>query len=405
MTRAERVDVTVVGAGAAGIGIGVALSKLECEFVIVDREKIGASFRRWPEEMRFITPSFPSNSFGLVDLNAVSPYTSPAYTVERQQPSGEEYADYLEAVADLHELPVETGVTVTDVRPAGARAVDGDESTTRAADGGDHELEDGFVLETSDGPIESDFVVWAGGQFGRPRRDVFPGSDLCVHTSEVESWTDHANAASTSEFFVVGGYESGIDAAVGLVEAGCSVRVVDRGAPWLERDPDPSEVLAPYTMERLESIVDTDRLEVAGGMTVEEVRRDADGCFEVSARPVGGSEFSRRSYTTPTRPLLATGFEPNLGPVEAYFPREDGAIELTERDESPTAPGLFLAGPEVTHNGVKFCFIYKFRSRFPVVAETIGNRLGIDTDALEEYREQNMFLEDLSCCKTEMCDC
>ncbi|MHC3437714.1 NAD(P)/FAD-dependent oxidoreductase [Natrialbaceae archaeon A-gly3] len=396
MSPPERVDVAVIGAGAAGIGIGVALSKLDLEFAILEREAIGESFRNWPEEMRFITPSFPSNSFGIVDLNAVSPYTSPGYTLECQQPSGEEYADYLEAVAELHELPVFTGVTVTDVSPLEADSVDG--QATRAVDGGH-----GFVLETSEGTVESDFLIWAGGQFGNPRRDVFPGSDLCVHSSAVDSWADHAAGASTDDFFVIGGYESGIDAAVGLVEAGASVRVIDRGAPWLDRDPDPSNVLAPYTMERLEAAADTDRLEVAGGMTVDAVSRTDDGSFEIRASAVRGP--GERTYTTPTRPILATGFEPNLGPVEELFPREEGVIELTDRDESPSVPGLFLAGPDVTHNGIKFCFIYKFRARFPVVAETIGDRLGVDTDPLEEYREQNMYLEDVSCCEPEMCDC
>ena len=401
MSTPRSVDVTVVGGGAAGIGIGVALSKLDCEFVVLERDEIGASFRQWPEEMRFITPSFPSNSFGIVDLNAVSPYTSPAYTLERQQPSGEEYAEYLEAVADLHELPVETGVTVTNVRPITEGATSADQPTTRAADGG--EAGAGFVVETSEGAVESEFLIWAGGQFNAPKRGGFPGTDLCLHASEVDSWADHAAAASSDDFFVVGGYESGIDAAVGLVEAGSSVRVIDRGAPWLDRDPDPSEVLAPYTMERLEAVADTDRLEVAGGMTVEEVSRDEDGCFAIRASAVGRPD--ERTYTTPTRPILATGFEPHLGPVEQFFPREEGNVQLTDRDESPSVPGLFLVGPDVTHNGVKFCFIYKFRARFPVVAETIGDRLGVDTDSLEAYREQNMFLEDLSCCETAMCDC
>ena len=63
MTRPEFTDVVVVGAGAAGIGTGVALSRLDLEILILERDEIGASFRRWPDEMRFITPSFPSNSF------------------------------------------------------------------------------------------------------------------------------------------------------------------------------------------------------------------------------------------------------------------------------------------------------------------------------------------------------
>ena len=447
MTVPREVDVAVVGAGAAGIGTGVALSMLDLETVLLEREEIGASFRRWPDEMRFITPSFPSNSFGLTDLNAITPKTSPAVTLDREHPTGDEYADYLEAVADFHVLPVETGVEVTGLRSrttAGSMEATGRDPTIPAVDGGtvldaeagsgldddaeaesgldgdaddavngestvvrDRTSDGGFVLETSGGTVHCEYVVWATGQFGSPRRDVFPGADSCIHTSQVRSWADHASRSNTDDFLIVGGYESGIDAAVALVEAGCRVRVLDSGEPWATRGPDPSEVLSPYTLERLESVADTNRLHVEGGAVVDEVRRD-DGCFEIRARATDGYELDEGespTYTVPTRPILATGFEPSLGPVPEHFPREEGVIQLTDRDESPTTPGLFLAGPDVTHNGVKFCFIYKFRSRFPIVAETVGDRLGVDTEPLDVFREQNMYLEDLSCCEPEMCDC
>jgi len=405
----EQTDVTVVGAGAAGIGIGVALSMLDINVRILEREEIGASFRRWPDEMRFITPSFPSNSFGLTDLNAVTPDTSPAFTLDCEHPSGDEYADYLESVAEFYELPVETGVAVTGIQPR----ADSPAAMTAAADGGTAVAEssdEGFMIETTDGPLSTEHVVWAAGHFGNPRADVVDGSEHCRHTSTVDSWQEHVESSPTNEFLVIGGYESGIDAAVGLHEAGASVQVVDRGWPWAERHPDPSEVLSPYTLERLDTIAESDRLSVDGGTVVERVSR-TEG-FRVDVRPADRetppfveSTAVPNSYTVPTRPLLATGFEPTFGPVEPLFSVTDGAVELTDRDESTETPGLFLAGPDVVHNGVMFCFIYKFRARFPVVAAEIGNRLGVDTDALEVYREQNMFLDDLSCCETDMCDC
>ena len=57
------VDVVVVGAGAAGIGCAVSLTRafgLDASRVrLLERsDAIGASFRAWPEEMRFISPSF-----------------------------------------------------------------------------------------------------------------------------------------------------------------------------------------------------------------------------------------------------------------------------------------------------------------------------------------------------------
>ena len=85
---------------------------------------------------------------------------------------------------------------------------------------------------------------------------------------------------------------------------------------------------------------------------------------------------------------------------------EDGEPIVTEEaDESTLVPGLFLSGPIVQHRGVNFCFIYKFRQRFAVVADAIAQRLGMDTtEAVEARRTAGMYLDDLSCC-VESCAC
>ena len=77
-----------------------------------------------------------------------------------------------------------------------------------------------------------------------------------------------------------------------------------------------------------------------------------------------------------------------------------GSPLLNEHDESTKTPGLFLAGPAVRHGELSFCFVYKFRQRFGVVADAIARQLGRETDqAVEACRKMNMFLDDLSCCK------
>jgi hypothetical protein len=51
-----------------------------------------------------------------------------------------------------------------------------------------------------------------------------------------------------------------------------------------------------------------------------------------------------------------------------------------------------------------FCFIYKYRQRFAVVAKSIATSLGLPADGLEMYRQWGMYLDDLSCCGQE-CVC
>jgi glycine/D-amino acid oxidase-like deaminating enzyme len=69
-TKNPKFDVVIVGAGAAGVGCGVVLKDLGIEnFVILERHQVGASFSFWPQEMRFITPSFPSHGGANLSLN------------------------------------------------------------------------------------------------------------------------------------------------------------------------------------------------------------------------------------------------------------------------------------------------------------------------------------------------
>ena len=79
----------------------------------------------------------------------------------------------------------------------------------------------------------------------------------------------------------------------------------------------------------------------------------------------------------------------------------DSAPLLNEYDESTKTPGLFLVGPAVRHQELSFCFVYKFRQRFGVVADAIARGLGYRTAAaVEECRDMNMFLDDFSCCQS-----
>jgi putative flavoprotein involved in K+ transport len=372
--RARSFDIVIVGAGAAGLGFGVTLRHLGIEdFVILDRAAVGASFLRWPQQMRFITPSFNSNQFGTLDLNAVCLHTSPAYSVGAEHPTGEEYAGYLRGVAKHFDLPVETAVDVLSVTPKALRK--------------------GFRVETSGGDIHARFVVWAGGEMQYPRTNGFHGAELCLHNSKVTSWDD----LSGDERCIIGGSESGVDAAVALAAAGRQAVVFDRQEPWAQNGPDPSQLLSPFTKARLNSAVDSGRVTLRGGCTVIGVRRKSDG-YQLA---LDNGEV----VDCAERPILASGFDGSASLIRSLFEwREDGFPLLSENDESTLAKGLFLVGPQVRQDDVIFCSIYKFRQRFAVVANQIARRLRVSVKPLEAYRRYGMYLDDLSCCGDD-CAC
>ncbi len=365
-------DVAIVGAGAAGVGAAVALRHAGIEnFVVLDRHTVGASFASWPAETRFITPSYPTNSIGMLDLNSIAIGTSPAFSLEVEHPTGEEYAIYLRAVAHFFELPVRQDTDVMQIAKVG----------------------DGFRIDTADENLQARHVIWAAGEFQYPLLNGFVGSQLCRHTATIASYGE----LDGDDFIVVGGYESGVDVAYHLACRDKRVRLFDKDCPWEEESSDPSVALSPFTLERMREDWFVEQVELFPHTPIESVTR-VDDMYEVTARD--GHRFETR-----VPPLWAGGFEGSHKLVADLFERrDDGFPLLSEHDESTIVPGVFLCGPAVRHDNSVFCFIYKYRQRFAVVAKAIATSLGLPAEDLEEYRNWGMYLDDLSYCGEE-CVC
>ena len=365
-------DVVVVGGGAAGIGVAVALRHAGIEnYVVCERHKVGASFESWPAETRFITPSFPTNSIGMLDLNSIAIKTSPAYSLEVEHPTGEEYVQYLRLVAQIFGLPVREHTDVLRITKVG----------------------DIFRIVTPDETLRAKHVVWAAGEFQYPRLNGFAGAELCRHTATIASYQE----LEGDDFIVVGGYESGVDVAYNLARRGKKVRVFDKDRPWVDDSSDPSLALSTFTLERIREDRFYEHVELYPHMPVESVTRN-NAVYEVKAKD--GHRFETRA-----QPLYAGGFEGSQKLVADLFEqREDGSLILSEHDESTIVPGMFLCGPAVRHDNHVFCFIFKYRQRFAIVAKAVATSLGLPAEALEAYRNWGMYLDDLSNCGEE-CVC
>lgn len=370
--------VLIVGAGPAGLGVSIALKKAGVfDQLVVDAREIGAAFRSWPKTVSLLTPSFFSNSFGLTDLNSIDPDSSPADYLHTQHPDGEGYANYLQAAAAHFELPVRKGVEVTAVKKTSA----------------------GFVVDSSQGPIYADYLVWAAGQFFHPRDRDFPGSEHALHSSRVKDWT----TLEGEQFTVIGGYESGVDAALNLVNNGKSVRLISRGEPWASDHPDPSRSLSPRTLDRLRELLrkpEKARLvEFVKDTTITQIE-EGEGFWTLR-------DQDHIPMASKTRPILANGFHSGLGVVAELFDTDQhGNPVFTEAaDESTLTSGLFYSGPALVHRNALFCFIYKFRARFGVIAAEIARRLGEPEveEKLSSYAKAGFMNTDLECCTS--CEC
>ena len=359
-------DVVVVGAGPAGIGVAIALLDAGIERVLVlERNQVGSSFAQWPKETRFITPSFPSNSIGMLDLNSIAIGISPAYTMREEHPTGQNYAKHLQNVASFFKVPVREQTTVTNISQ-----------------------EDGvFRIETKQEPIWAKNVVWAVGEFQYPRVFSFVGSSMCRHTATIDSYGE----LKGDDFVVIGGYESGLDAAYHLARRNKRVTLIDRGCPWSDNSSDPSIALSTYSFERMKDARFKSNVELVPETDVSCVQR-VDGGYNVLTK-------DGLTFNTSSRPLLATGFAGGHGLVADLFKlRDDGFPLLTKNDESTEVPGIFLCGPYVRQGNLIFCFIFKYRQRFAVVAKAIATSLGLPAEKLESYRRWGMYLDDLTVC-------
>ena len=215
MDLSKEFDVIIVGAGAAGIGVGITLEHAGIDnFLIVDRDTVGSSFTSWPDETRFITPSFPSNSIGMLDLNSIAIGISPAFSMKVEHPNGKEFADHLLDIAKYFDLPILQNTNVKNIS----------------------KKKNIFTLECDEGNLLANNLIWAAGEFQYPRLDGFVGSELCRHTSTVPNY----GALDGDEIIIIGGYESGIDAAYHLAKSGKKVVLFDKDNPWNEDSSDPS---------------------------------------------------------------------------------------------------------------------------------------------------------------------
>jgi len=354
--------VAIIGAGPAGIGVARVLRDLAVPGVaILERKEIGASFKLWPLGMRFVTPSFPSNAFGLTDLNAIHFDSSPGHILKREHLSGPEYAAYLEDIVETHKLACITGITLLDIEPEG----------------------EGFRLHSNHGTLHARFVVWAAGEFQYPDLSL-PGADHGIHASQVKDWSDYPG----EEALIIGGHESGIDAAIRLAAQGKKVTVLGRCASWSTQAGECDDhSLSPLTAQRLHTaLLQKHKIELIGNCDI--VRLDRIG-QDVKVAAADGRVWMAHGF-----PVLATGFCGSSSLISRWLDKDArGFPLLTHADESTVLSGLFLAGPELSHHEQRLRFIYQFRQRFAVVGKAIAERLGLDTRALQSYRARNMFLE------------
>ena len=195
------VDTVVIGAGPGGLAAAAMLKRQGVPVVVLERDAIGASWRRHYDRLHLHTVRWMSNLPGLRFNRAHGRWVHRDGVVR-----------YLERYVRHHDLDVRLGVDV--------RKLD------RATD------DSGWVIHTTDGPIHARAVVLATGYNRIPFIPDWPGKESfdgeLLHGQEYRNGSPYEGR----DVLVVGSGNTGAEIAADLAEHGAArVRMAVRTPP------------------------------------------------------------------------------------------------------------------------------------------------------------------------------
>lgn len=371
----ETYECIIIWAWAAGVGVALKLQELWVDYLVLEWETIGSSFKKWNTSTHFISPSFPSNAFGQVDLNSIHHETSPGFMFGKEHPNGQEYAQYLQRVVEAYGLKIQEGEKVIGI------AKDADI----------------FRLETTKSEYKANYVISATWEFQYPYNGDIVGSEHAIHSSKIPDYKGYAQGDSVVP--IAGWYESAVDSAYGLYKQGRAVHIFCLHQMNKITTSDTSQTLSLNSMERLREMQKQGNV-IFSKEYISKIKKKENGYQLVWE--------SGEEYDFSQMPILATGFRSWLEFLwDLVSERNDRNPELNSVDEVQKTKGLFVVGPQVRQWELIFCFVYKYRLRFGVVALEIARRLekDLDYDTIQDVWEKQWFyLDELGTCGDE-CQC
>lgn len=322
-------DTIIIGAGQAGLATAHLLQEAGVRCVVLDEDqRVGDQWRHRYDSLRLNTPAKYDSLPGMA-------FPAPAHCY----PTAREMGDYLASYAQVQELDVRCGTSVTRVE-------------SRAADD--------WAVTTSSGQLSARNVVVATGGERHPKQPAFadqldPGIRQ-LHSSAYRN----PSQLLPGPVLVVGASQSGADLALEIVAAGHETWLSGRIKAEVPIDVEgPLGRVAAPILWFVANHVLTERTAIgrrvkptirAGGTPLERVRSgdlDRAGVQRVPARTVGVRggmpELDDGRVLDVANVLWCTGFRQEYGFIhpavtdESGWPVDDGGIV-------PGAPGLYFVG-------------------------------------------------------------
>lgn len=201
MDAVERRTAIVVGGGQAGLSTAYELRRLGVDCLVLEAQpRLGDQWRRRWDSLELFTPA---------RLNSLPGFRFPA--PDMTYPTKDQMADFLESYAVTTSLPVRTGARALALRHA----------------------DDGYVIDTTAGPLLAGHVVIATGST-RPRVPSL-ASELAPSISQLHAYDYRNSTQLRGEVLVVGAGTSGVEIAVEAAKAGHPTTLSGRGTGEIPR--------------------------------------------------------------------------------------------------------------------------------------------------------------------------
>jgi thioredoxin reductase (NADPH) len=330
----ETADVVVVGAGPCGLAAAIAAKRAGLRATVIERGCVVSGIASYPTYMTFFSTA------GKLSIGGVP------FVVASEKPTRRDALAYYRAVVEHHELDVRQYERVVGIERLGEAK--GRTELTPAEPGGpppnsnmSKSAADAAIASTLPAPAfrtrsvtqsgrervtDSRAVVIATGYFGSPNRLGVPGEDLPHVTHHYRE----GHEAFRRRAVVIGGGNSGVEAALDLHAAGARVTLVHFG-PTFDRN------IKPWVLPTIEARMSSGEIGVRWNSQVTSIDPES-----VTISTDRGTERLPADHV-----YLMIGYMPEVGLLKDLGVPIDAETGIPQHDPvtmETAEPGVFIAG-------------------------------------------------------------
>jgi thioredoxin reductase (NADPH) len=317
-------DVIVIGAGPCGLACAIEAGRKQLNYLVLDKGNVAEAVRRYPVQMNFFSTS-ENIEIGGVPLIS-----------HDIRPTRFEALKYYQRVAQEFRLNIKRFTEVEWV-----------EKTER-----------GFRVHSSQGMLESRFVIIATGYYDLPKYINVPGEDL----PHVSHYYDEPFKYSGTNCVVVGGANSAIETALDLYRHGANITLIHQ---FEELDQNVKYWVRPDAVNRIKE----------GSITAHfssKVKRISPD--HVYAENDQGKELQIEADYV----FLMTGYRPDANFLQKSGIKLGGEAlipQINSETYESNIEGMFLAGSIIGGEETAKVFIENGRLHGKVIIELLTTRL------------------------------